>query len=90
MKIFKYIGFKYLSFISVSSNIFNNDLAKDPNVSIEATKDPLRLKRLYLSLLGEMFIKGLNIYIKTLKNMMCQFYFYMVKMTKLSHLILVN
>lgn len=28
MKIFKYIGFKYLRFISVSSNIFNNDLAK--------------------------------------------------------------
>ena len=60
MKIFKYIGFKYLSFISVSSNIFNNDLAKDPNVSINARKDPLRLKRLYLSLLGEMFIKGVK------------------------------
>lgn len=60
MKIFKYIGFKYLSFISVSSDIFKNNLAKDPNVYLESTKDPLRLKRLYLSLLGEMFIKGVK------------------------------
>lgn len=58
MKVFKFIGFKWLSFLRVKPTIFKKHLAKDPNVYLKTSTDPLMLKYMYVSLLGEMFIKG--------------------------------
>lgn len=56
----KYIGFWYLRFIGINVKIFDKKLAKDPNVLIKNKSDDLMLKYMYISLIGEMFIKGVR------------------------------
>lgn len=60
MKIFKYTGFYLLRWVRINTKIFKNDLAKNPNIYLATKNDPLQLKYMYLSLLGEMFIKGIK------------------------------
>lgn len=59
-KVLKYIGFWYLRWIKLSTKMFDKHLAKDPNVLALNKKDPLMLKHFYISLIGEMFIKGVK------------------------------
>ena len=60
LRLFKYIGFYLLRWVKISSKMFDDHLAKDPKVLENNKKDPLMLKFMYLSLLGEMFIKGVK------------------------------
>lgn len=68
LRIFKYIGFYLLRWIKVSSSMFDKHLAKDPKVLENNKKDPLMLDYMYLSLLGEMFIKGAKYIHKNINN----------------------
>lgn len=59
-KVLRYIGFWYLRFIGISPKIFDKHLAKDPNVLKHNKQDDLMLKKMYISLIGEMFVKGVK------------------------------
>lgn len=65
---FKYIGFYLLRWIKISSKMFDDHLAKDPNVLKQIKEDPLMLDYMYLSLLGEMFVKGVKYLHKNINN----------------------
>lgn len=68
LRLFKYIGFYLLRWVKISSKMFDDHLAKDPKVLENNKKDPLMLKFMYLSLLGEMFIKGVKYLHKNINN----------------------
>lgn len=71
MKLFKYIGFFYLRWLKINTKIFKDDLAIDPSIYLKNLEDPLMLDYMYISLLGEMFIKGvkyLNKHVKKFKT----------------------
>lgn len=60
MAIFKLISYKPFKNLKISTKIFDKHLAHDPNVLKNNKKDDLMLNYMYLSLLGEMFIKGVR------------------------------
>lgn len=60
MKALKYTGFWYLRWVRIHTKIFKDDLAINPNIYLTNLEDPLMLDYMYLSLLGEMFIKGVK------------------------------
>lgn len=59
-KLLKYIGFWYLRNIKISTKRFGQGLSRDKEVLDKYLEDPLVLKHIYLSLIGEMFIKGVK------------------------------
>jgi len=68
VRIFKYIGFSLLRWIKISTKRFDKFLAKDPAVLEKNKKDPLMLDHMYISLLGEMLVKGVNYLHKNINN----------------------
>lgn len=64
----KYTGFWYLRWVRVNTKIFDNDLAKDPKVLELNKQDPLMLKYMYVSLIGEMFVKGIKYLNNNIEN----------------------
>lgn len=59
-KLLRVTGFWYLRWIGISTSVFDKHLAKDPKVLEKNKKDPLMLDKMYVSLIGEMFIKGVK------------------------------
>lgn len=57
-KVLKYTGFWYLRKVKISTKMFADHLSYDPWVKEDNLKDPLNLKHMYVSLIGEMFVKG--------------------------------
>lgn len=68
MKIFRFIPYKPFKWIKVSTKMFDDKLAYDPNVLKRNKEDELMLTHMYLSLLGEMFIKGVKFIHKNINN----------------------
>ncbi|MDY0277958.1 MAG: alpha/beta hydrolase [Acholeplasma sp.] len=56
----KVTGFWFLRWLGLSTKMFDKHLAKDPNVLEKNKNDELMLKKIYVSLIGEMFIKGVK------------------------------
>lgn len=67
-KALKYTGFWYLRWVRINTKIFDKHLAHDPNVLASNKEDDLMLKYIYVSLIGEMFIKGVKYIDKNAKN----------------------
>ncbi|WP_162140104.1 alpha/beta hydrolase [Haploplasma axanthum] len=59
-KILRVIGFWYLRWVPINTKIFDKFLAKDPKVLEKNKKDELMLSKMYISLIGEMFVKGIK------------------------------
>lgn len=59
-KILKYIGFWYLRWAKINSKRFDQGLSRDANVLKMKKDDILNLKYIYISLIGEMFVKGIK------------------------------
>lgn len=68
MKLLRLTGFYFLRKVKINTKIFDKDLAHDPNVLAQNKLDPLMLKYMYVSLIGEMFIKGTKFLHKNINN----------------------
>jgi len=60
VKPLRFIGYKWLGFVSVKNNFGTGLLSKDTEVEQKYNSDPLVLKKFKLRLAGEMFIKGVK------------------------------
>lgn len=56
----RYIGFKYYGFLQVKNNLARNMLSHIEKVEDDYMRDPLVLKKYYINLIGEMFVKGVK------------------------------
>lgn len=56
----RYIGFKYYSFLQIKNNLARNMLSHIEKVEDDYMRDPLVLKKYYINLVGEMFVKGVK------------------------------
>lgn len=56
----RYIGFKYYGFLQVKNNLARNMLSHIEKVEDDYMRDPLVLKKYYINLIGEMFVKAVK------------------------------
>jgi alpha-beta hydrolase superfamily lysophospholipase len=60
VQLVRHIGFKYYGFLQVKNNLARNMLSHIEKVEDDYMRDPLVLKKYYINLIGEMFIKGVK------------------------------
>jgi|SRR5690554_5946773 alpha-beta hydrolase superfamily lysophospholipase len=68
VKLFKYLPYQPLGFIKLKNNFANGTLSNDKKVEEDYENDPLVLKKYYLKLAGEMFVRGVKYFQKNINK----------------------